>query len=169
MLKKLFLGLAILVAACGIAFADVEVNSANKAALDSIKDIGPDISAKIIAERDKGGKFKDWDDLIKRVKGVGPRNSIKMSQSGLTVNGQSKRNAPAVNAGQKSDGAKMGSGKDSISASEGKKASAADGNMKKGPLPADAKKTDIPKADAGPKSEAKPTAPVETKAEPKKP
>ena len=171
MLKKLFIGWALLLAVAGIALADVEVNSADKAALDSIKDIGPKISVKIIAERDKGGKFKDWDDLVKRVKGVGPKNSIKMSQSGLTVNGKAKPNAPAVDASQKSDGAKMGGAKDAASGSERKKATATDGDMKKSaPIPADAKKADMPKTDAGTaaKPQPKATAPVDTGAEPKK-
>ena len=49
----------------------------------------------IVAERAKGGNLKDWNDLVKRVKGVGPKNSALMSQGGLPVNGQAKPSAPA--------------------------------------------------------------------------
>jgi competence protein ComEA len=95
MFKKLLLLFSMLLLTIHCAFAAVEVNTADKAALDAIKDIGPKVSAAIVAERTKAGPFKDWDDLVKRVKGVGPRNSIKMSQAGLTVNGQAKPDAPA--------------------------------------------------------------------------
>lgn len=78
-----------------LGFAATEINTADKAALQSVKDVGPQTADAIVAERTKGGKFKDWDDLVKRVKGVGPKNSVEMSQAGLTVNGQAKPNTPA--------------------------------------------------------------------------
>ena len=80
----------------GFAFAQVDVNKADQAALDSIKGIGPKISKTIVDERKKGGNFKDWADFENRVKGIGDKNSSKLSQAGLTVNGQSKPNAPAA-------------------------------------------------------------------------
>ena len=78
-----------------LGFAATEINTADKAALQSVKDVGPQTADAIVAERTKGGKFKDWDDLVKRVKGVGPKNSVEMSQAGLTVNGQAKPKTPA--------------------------------------------------------------------------
>ncbi|MGZ3236484.1 MAG: ComEA family DNA-binding protein [Burkholderiaceae bacterium] len=96
MLKKLLLVLATFIATMGFAFAQVDVNKADQAALDGVKGIGPKISKTIIDERKKGGDFKDWADFEKRVKGVGEKNSIKLSQAGLVVNGQSKPNAPAA-------------------------------------------------------------------------
>lgn len=98
MFKKLLLAAATLIATMGFAFAQVDVNKADQAALDSIKGIGPKTSKTIIDERKKGGDFKDWPDFEKRVKGVGEKNSTKMSQAGLTVNGQAKPNAPAATA-----------------------------------------------------------------------
>ena len=102
MLKRL-IAIAAVVFAAGFALPGfaVEVNSADKAALDGVKDIGPKTADAIIAERTKGGKFKDWDDLITRVKGVGDKNSAAMSAGGLTVNGQSKPNAPASKSAEK--------------------------------------------------------------------
>lgn len=84
MLKKLLMLVAMLYAS--VVFAAVDVNQASAAELDSIKGIGPAISARIIEER-KQGAFKDWDDLLKRVKGVGPKSAAGFSASGLTVNG----------------------------------------------------------------------------------
>lgn len=95
MFKKLLLACLAFIMTMGIAFADVEVNKADQAALDGVKGIGPTISKAIIAERTKGGDFKDWADLQKRVKGIGDKNSTKLSQAGLVVNGQAKAGASA--------------------------------------------------------------------------
>ena len=70
------------------AFAAADANKATAAELDAIKGIGPAISAKIVDER-KSGAFKDWNDLITRVKGIGETNAAKLSSGGLTVNGAS--------------------------------------------------------------------------------
>ena len=90
MLRKLLLALAALIASIGFAFANVEVNQADQAALDGIKGIGPTTSKAILDARKKGGNFKDWNDLQTRVKGVGEKSSDKFSQAGLTVNGKAK-------------------------------------------------------------------------------
>lgn len=75
-------------------FAAVDVNKATAAELDSVKGIGPAISAKIVDERKKGN-FKDWNDFIDRVKGIGEGNAPKFSEAGLTVGGASFKGAPA--------------------------------------------------------------------------
>jgi len=93
MIKKLWLAVATLVATMGFAFAQVDVNKADAAALDSVRGIGPAKSKQIIDERNKGGQFKDWADLEARVKGIGAKNSLKLSQAGLQVNGQAKPGA----------------------------------------------------------------------------
>lgn len=89
MLKKLLLAIATLIATTGFAFAQVDVNKADQAALDSVKGIGPKMSKNILDERKKGGEFKDWADFEERVKGVGEKNAVRLSDAGLTVNGQS--------------------------------------------------------------------------------
>lgn len=76
----------------GAAFAQVEVNKADQAALDGIKGVGPSLSKAILEERKKGGDFKDWLDFEGRVKGVGEKNAIKLSNAGLTVNGKGRTN-----------------------------------------------------------------------------
>jgi len=94
MFKKLLVALATL-SALHFAFAGVEVNKADQAALDGIKGIGPAMAKSIVAERKKGGDFKSWSDLQSRVKGIGDRKAEKFSQSGLTVNGVPKPEAKA--------------------------------------------------------------------------
>jgi competence protein ComEA len=89
MIKKLMLAIATMIATVGFAFAQVDVNKADAAALDSVKGVGPKMSKAIIDERTKGGEFKDWADFEKRVKGVGAKNAKKLSTAGLQVGGKS--------------------------------------------------------------------------------
>ena len=84
MLKKILAIVAMLYAAA--AFAAVDVNKASAAELDGVKGIGPGTSKRIMDERKKGD-FKDWNDFITRVKGVGEGNAAKFSKEGLTVGG----------------------------------------------------------------------------------
>jgi competence protein ComEA len=99
MWKKILVILAMLYAAAS--FAAVDVNKASAAELDSVKGIGPAISGKIIDERKKGS-FKDWQDFIDRIKGVGENNAAKFSAEGLTVNGNSFKGAAAAKKDEKS-------------------------------------------------------------------
>ncbi len=103
MFKKLLFAVATLITTMGLAFAQVDVNKADQAALDGVKGIRPAMSKKIVEERKKG-EFKDWADFEKRVKGIGDKSGVKLSQAGLTVGGKSKPNAPAAPA--KADKAK---------------------------------------------------------------
>ena len=93
MFKKILVLLGLLHAA--LAFAAVDINSASPADLDSIKGIGPATSKLILKERRKG-EFKDWNDLISRVKGVGPKTAAAFSAGGLTVNGAEFSGAAAA-------------------------------------------------------------------------
>ena len=92
MIKRLIAILFALIAAT--AFAATDVNKANQAELEAIKGIGPSIAGKILDERKKSN-FKDWPDLVERVKGVGDGNAAKFSTAGLTVNGQGFAGAAA--------------------------------------------------------------------------
>lgn len=84
-MMKFVLGL--LMAFCTLlAQAAVDVNKATQAELETVRGIGPAMSGRILEERGKSG-FKDWTDLIDRVKGVGPGNAARYSEAGLTVNG----------------------------------------------------------------------------------
>ncbi len=99
MLKKLFAVLLMLCATMAFALAEVEINTADQAALDGVKGIGASMSKKILDERKAHGNFKDWADLQKRVKGIADKSSINLSNAGLRVNGQAKGGAaPAASA-----------------------------------------------------------------------
>lgn len=93
MLKKILTLVALLYAA--VCFAAVDVNKATAAELDGVKGIGPAISAKIVDERAKGS-FKDWNDFIVRIKGIGEANAAKLSAEGLTVGGTGYKGVPAT-------------------------------------------------------------------------
>jgi competence protein ComEA len=88
MLKKFFLLVAGVFFMTASAWAAVEINTADQAALDGVAGIGPATSKAILEERKKNGNFKDWVDLEQRVRGIGEKNSVKLSAAGLIVNGQ---------------------------------------------------------------------------------
>lgn len=86
MFKKILAATAMLFAMAS--FAAVDVNKGTVADLDAIKGVGPAMSKRILDAR-KEGEFKDWPDLMQRVKGVKEKKAEKLSAEGLTVNGQS--------------------------------------------------------------------------------
>jgi len=96
LLKNILLAIVTLFAVMNFAMAQVDANHADQAALDGIKGLGPTTSKAIIAERNTNGKFKDWADFESRVRGIGEKKSVRLSQSGLTVNGRSKPRITAM-------------------------------------------------------------------------
>ena len=108
MFKKLlaFFAAMFLVAA----FAAVDVNKATEAELDGVKGIGPVTSKLIMSERKKG-EFKNWDDFVARVKGVGDKSAAQFSAEGLTVSG-AKYEGPAAAPAKKADKPMMEKAKD---------------------------------------------------------
>ena len=103
MMKKLFLTVSLFVALVfSVAgYAAVDVNKASAADLDSVKGIGPSTSEKILSERKKGN-FKDWNDFINRVPGIGEKRAANLSTSGLTVGGKTYKAEAASTADKKS-------------------------------------------------------------------
>jgi competence protein ComEA len=91
MLHKILL--TVLVLCTGLAWAEVDVNQADVAALDSIRGIGPSMSRKILAERESGA-FKNWGDFMARIPGIKDKAAAKLSAQGMTVNGQSFADSP---------------------------------------------------------------------------
>ena len=88
--------IALLIAAFAFAAqAAVDANKASQAELETVKGIGPGLSGKILDAR-KAGAFKDWNDLVERVGGVGPGNAARFSQAGLTVDNTAYSAAPAA-------------------------------------------------------------------------
>lgn len=132
MFKKFVAALAALLAAT--AFAAVDANKATQAELEAISGIGPVISTLIVSERKKGD-FKDWNDLVVRVKGVGDRSAAKFSEGGLTVNGKAYAGAPATEPAKAPMSAKAASGAtrvvEATKATASKAASAVKGGAEK--------------------------------------
>ncbi len=96
MFKQILISMALLGATTS--FAAIDVNQASVAELDGIKGIGPAMSSRILDERKKG-PFKDWNDLLARIKGVGQGSAARLSAEGLTVGGASfKIGVPAIDA-----------------------------------------------------------------------
>lgn len=85
--------LTALVLCTGMAKAEVDVNQADVAALDSIRGIGPSMSRQILAERESS-TFKNWGDLMARIPGIKAKAAAKLSTQGMTVNGQSFADTP---------------------------------------------------------------------------
>ena len=110
MIKRLLAGLLTAFALSCLAAA-VDANSATRAELESVHGIGPSICERILEER-RNGAFKDWQDMIDRVKGVSQNNAAKFSAEGLTVNGQSYRGAAL--AAKKDDRAKAADAQPSV-------------------------------------------------------
>lgn len=71
---------------CGAALAQVDINRATEAQLDSIRGVGPATTRVILQERERQ-PFKDWADLVARVRGVGKASAARFSEQGFTVNG----------------------------------------------------------------------------------
>ncbi|NCT96846.1 MAG: helix-hairpin-helix domain-containing protein [Comamonadaceae bacterium] len=94
-MKKLLVA-ALLALSAATSFAAVDVNKASQADLDSIKGIGPSTTGKILEQR-KAAPFKNWNDFIARVPGIGDKRAAKLSHQGLTVNGEAFKatSAPA--------------------------------------------------------------------------
>jgi competence protein ComEA len=84
--RSLGLGLLALLLASSSAFA-LDINQANEAELDSLKGMGPALSAKVLKARAQAA-FKDWPDLMQRVSGIRQNKARQFSEQGLTVNGQ---------------------------------------------------------------------------------
>jgi competence protein ComEA len=99
MFKKLLFGVLGFLAAA--AFAAVDVNKADQAQLETVKGIGTKLSTKILDERKKG-PYRDWNDLIERVQGVGGPSAVRLSKEGLTVNGESYAGEAAAPKAEKS-------------------------------------------------------------------
>jgi competence protein ComEA len=83
-------------------FAAVDINKADQASLEAVKGIGTKVSTRILDERKKA-PFKDWADLMSRVKGIKEGTAARLSKEGLTVNGTSYDVAAAPAAAKKED------------------------------------------------------------------
>jgi competence protein ComEA len=138
MIRQLFTAIlaALAMSTVSLAAAATDVNRASVAELETIKGIGPALSAKITSARQQA-PFKDWADLVDRVSGLGPTHAQRFSQAGLTVAGAAyvptaaaaKTSRKQATAGSATDRAKPAD----ASAKPGKPAQAAQSSSDKAP------------------------------------
>jgi competence protein ComEA len=91
-LSGVFLSSAVALMFCNTALA-LDINQANEAELDSIKGMGPALSAKVLKAR-ANGPFRNWPDLMQRVSGIRQNKAKQFSEQGLTVDGQAFAKKP---------------------------------------------------------------------------
>jgi competence protein ComEA len=92
-MRKLILTLIMCLALAGTAAAVVNINTATKEELTTIKGIGDKRAQEIIDYRKKNGDFKSVDELEK-VPGIGP-GTMKQIRSQVTVSGKPTTDKPA--------------------------------------------------------------------------
>ena len=146
-MNKILLALVAFFMTIGMAFAAVDINSADEKGLDAIKGVGPAKAKLIVDERKKNGPYKSLDDVAARVKGIGEKTVAGWKKDGsVTISGGST--APAK-AEAKKDTPKAEMKKDEMKKDAPKaemKKDAPKAEMKKDEMKKDAK--DAPKADA---------------------
>lgn len=79
---------SLLLWACAPALArgqtETDVNTASRAALESVPGLGPALVQRLLT----GRPFKDWPDLMQRVPGIKAATARRLSAGGLRVAGQ---------------------------------------------------------------------------------
>lgn len=76
----------VLLAAAGVAHASNDLNTASQAELERVGGVGPALSARILLAR-QASRFDDWEDLRRRVPGLGSVVAARLSREGWTVSG----------------------------------------------------------------------------------
>jgi competence protein ComEA len=65
----------------------LEINDASRAQLEQLNGVGVTMAEQMLTERAKA-PFAGWDDLRKRVKGIGGKRMQEWQVQGVTVNGE---------------------------------------------------------------------------------
>ena len=63
----------------------VNINEADYEELQTVPGIGPVTAGSIVAERGQGGPFTNWEELQRRVSGVGPSTIANIQASGARL------------------------------------------------------------------------------------
>jgi competence protein ComEA len=83
MVLRALLVLALLAPAAVFA---LDVNEASRAQLEQLNGLGVARVERILRERERA-PFRNWDDLVARVEGIGAKGMRQLAAQGLTVNG----------------------------------------------------------------------------------
>ena len=65
----------------------IDLENARELDLDGLRGLGPASTRQILEERERR-PFKDWQDLMQRSTGIGPKKAAQLSEQGLRVQGQ---------------------------------------------------------------------------------
>lgn len=75
-----------------VAWAHMDLNKASEIELDGLKGLGPTMTRHILDERQRT-PFRDWPDVMHRIKGIGPKLAFSLSEQGIRVHGQAYEQA----------------------------------------------------------------------------
>ena len=64
-----------------------DLNGASRADIESVSGVGVELADRLLSQRDQA-PFTDWDDLRRRVKGLGKRNLRGFAEAGMRINEQ---------------------------------------------------------------------------------
>jgi competence protein ComEA len=138
-MKKLLVVLVLWFAFAGAALAAVNINTATKEELTTLKGIGEKKAQAIIDYRKKNGDFKSVDDLEK-VEGIGP-GTMKQIRSQLTTTGKTTIDKPEKAAKAKASEPSKSKG-DAMKSEKAKEQVAAKSKADDKPKPAAEKKSE---------------------------
>ena len=85
-MNSLLKGLLPALALCSPAHA-LDIETAREMDLDGLRGLGPATTRQILHERERA-PFRDWADLQRRIRGLGPQTAAGLSAQGLRVQGQ---------------------------------------------------------------------------------
>jgi competence protein ComEA len=119
-MKKLLLAFALWFAISGVALAVVNINTATKEELTTLKGVGEKRAQEIINYRTKNGPFKTVDDLDK-VPGIGP-GIMKQIRSEVTTTGKTNIEKAAAKDAKAADAKKTEPAKGTATKADEKKA-----------------------------------------------
>ena len=101
-MKPFLKGLLPALTICGTAHA-LDIETAREMDLDGLRGLGPATTRQILHARERA-PFRDWADLQRRVRGLGPQTAQGLSDQGLRIRGQAYDKAGSAPAAASAQG-----------------------------------------------------------------